>query len=79
MPVFSDMNIHEEIERSRERIRHNAQLPKLSTQIVMTVRLVARYPVLDAIHLKATRRIKKIMSPNFVGDDGKHRFTAIGP
>ena len=79
MPVRPDIYIHEKVERRRKRIRHDVQFPKLGTQIVVTVRVVARCAVLDAIHLEATRRIEKVVSANVVGDDGQHRFTAIGP
>ena len=79
MPVCPNIYIHKEIERRRKRIRHYAQLPKLSTQIVVTVGVVARYTVLDVIHLEAARRIEKVVPANVIGDDGEHRFTAIGP
>ena len=68
MPVRPDIYIHEEVERRRKRIRHDVQFPKLGTQIVVTVRVVARCAVLDAIHLEATRRIEKVVPANVVGD-----------
>src|SRR5690348_6247187 len=41
--------------------------------------MVTSHSVLDAVHLRATRRIEKIVPTDIIGNDGEHRFTAVGP